>query len=76
MGAGHWQGSFYAANWLILANFDPNFVIPEISVNQVRKDLACMLGGSGRLFFFTACSAPIHFDRVILAEFSLAQNDP
>ncbi len=38
------QGSFYAANWLILANFDPNFVIPEINVNQVRKDLACMLG--------------------------------
>ncbi len=31
------QGWFYAANWLILANFDQNFVIPWISVNQVRK---------------------------------------
>ncbi len=54
------SGSFYAANWLILSNFDPNFVIPEISVNQMRKDLACMLGGSGRLFM-TACPAPISF---------------
>ncbi len=44
------QGSFYAANWLILANFDPNFVIPEISVKQVRKHLACMLGGFGQAF--------------------------
>ncbi len=57
------QGSFYAANWLILANFGPNFVIPEISVNTVRKDLACMLGGSGRLFL-TACPAPIYFASV------------
>ena len=57
------QGSFYAANWLILANFDPNFVIPEISVNQVRKYLVCMLGGSGRLFM-TACPAPIYFTLV------------
>ncbi len=32
-----YQGSFYTANWLILANFDPNLVIPEISVNQVRQ---------------------------------------
>ncbi len=55
-----YQGSFYAANWLILANFDPNFVIPEISVKQVRKDSSCMLGGSGRLFM-TACPAPIYF---------------
>ena len=55
-----WQGSFYAANWLILANFDPNFVIPETSVNQVRKDLSCMLGGSGRLSM-TACPAPVYF---------------
>ncbi len=38
------KGSFYTGNWLILANFDTNFVIPEISVNQVRKDLACILG--------------------------------
>ncbi len=58
------QGSFCAANWLILANFDPNFVIPEISVNQVRKDLACMLGGSGRPFFMTACPALIYFAQV------------
>ena len=39
------------ANWLILASFDPNFIISEISVNQMRKYLACMLGGSGRFFF-------------------------
>ncbi len=31
------HGTFCAANWLILANFDQNFVTPEISVNQVRK---------------------------------------
>ncbi len=62
-GAWEFQGSFYAANWLILANFDPNFVIPEISVNQVRKYLACMLGGSGRIFL-TACLPPICFARV------------
>ncbi len=31
------QGCDCAANWLILANFDPNFFISEISVNQVRK---------------------------------------
>ncbi len=31
------QGCDCAANWLILANSDPNFVISEISVNQVRK---------------------------------------
>ncbi len=60
---GPWQESFYAANWLILANFDPNFVIPEISVNQVRKYLAYMLGGSGRLFM-TACPARIYFAQV------------
>ena len=57
----HAQGSFYAANWLILANSDPKFVIPEISVNLVRKDLT--IGGSGRLFM-TACSAPIYFAQV------------
>ncbi len=57
------KGSFYAANWLILANFDPNFVIPEISANQVRKDLACMQGGSGRIFM-TACPASIYFAHV------------
>ncbi len=57
------QGSFYAANWLIFANFDPNFVIPEISVIQVRKDLACMLGGSGRLFM-TACPVWIYVAQV------------
>ncbi len=67
------QGSFYPANWLNLANFDSNFVIPEISVNQVRKDLACMLGGSGRLFM-TVCLALIYFAH--LAEFSLGYNDP
>ena len=33
------QGCDCAANWLILANSDPNFVISEISVNQVRKCL-------------------------------------
>ncbi len=59
----YFQGSFYAANWLILAKFDPNFVIPETSVNQVRNDLACMLGGSGRLFL-TTCPAPIYFAHV------------
>ncbi len=57
------QGSFYAANWLILANFDPNFVTPEVGVNQVKEDSACILGGSGRLFM-TACPAPIYFARV------------
>ncbi len=57
------QGSFYTANWLILANFDPNFVIPEISVNQMRKDIACMLQGTGRLFK-PACPAPIYFAHV------------
>ena len=57
------QGSFYPANWLILADFDPNFVIREISVNQVRKYLACMLGGSGRLFMI-ACPALIYFVHV------------
>ncbi len=31
------QGCDCAANWLLLANSDPNFVISEISVNQVRK---------------------------------------
>ena len=31
------QGCDCAANWLILANSDPNFVITEISVNQVTK---------------------------------------
>ncbi len=31
------QGCDCAANWLILANSDANFVISEISVNQVRK---------------------------------------
>ncbi len=69
------QGSFYAANWLILANFDPNFVISEISVNQVRKDLACMVG------VLTDFSWPLvqHLFTLlmsILAEFSLSQNDP
>ncbi len=73
------QGSFYAANWLILANFDPNFVIPETSVNQVRKDLACMLGCSGRLFM-TACPtpiylAPVHFSRIFARpEWSLSRS--
>ncbi len=38
--------------------FDPNFVIPETRVNQVRKDSACMLGGSDRLFL-TACLVPM-----------------
>ncbi len=31
------QGCDCAANWLILAKSDPNFVISEISVHQVRK---------------------------------------
>ncbi len=31
------QGCDCAANWLILSNSYLNFVIPEISVNQVRK---------------------------------------
>ncbi len=31
------QGCDCAANWLIVANSDPSFVISEISVNQVRK---------------------------------------
>ncbi len=39
------QGWFNAANWQILANSDPNFVIPEISVNQVKKMLAYVGGG-------------------------------
>ncbi len=69
------QGSFYAANWLILVNFDPNFIIPEISVNQVRKDLACILGGSVRIFV-TACPARFTLLMSVLAEFSLGQNDP
>ncbi len=38
------QGWFYAANWQILANFEPNFVTPEISVNQVKNLLAYMWG--------------------------------
>ena len=38
------QGWFYAANWLILANFDPNFVIPQISVLS-EKMLAHVQGG-------------------------------
>ncbi len=62
------QGSFYAANWLKLANFYPNFVIPEIGVNQVRKALACMLGGSGRLFM-SAYPAPIYFAHVRFSRF-------
>ncbi len=33
----HRQGCDCAANWLILANSGPIFVISEISVNQVRK---------------------------------------
>ncbi len=41
------QGWFYAANWQILANFDKYFVIPEISVNQVKKMFVFMLGGGG-----------------------------
>ncbi len=45
---------------LILTNFDLNFAIPEKSVNHVRKDLACMLGFSGKLCL-AACPAPICF---------------
>ena len=57
------QGSFYAANWLILPNCIQILSSLEISVNQVRKDLACMLWGSSRLFM-TACPGPIYFARV------------
>ncbi len=39
------HGTFCAANWLILANFDPNFVTPEISVNQVKKCWPICWGG-------------------------------
>ena len=37
MGAYKKQGCDCAANWLILANSDPIFVICEISANPVRK---------------------------------------
>ncbi len=37
------QGCDFAANWLILASSDPNFVMSEISVNQMRK-LSSALG--------------------------------
>ncbi len=37
-------GTFYAINWLISANFDSNFIIPEINVNQMIKGSAYLLG--------------------------------
>ncbi len=52
------QGSFYAANWLILANFDPNFVTPKISVNQVKKRFSLYAGGFWQTFHdCLSCSA-------------------
>ncbi len=59
------QRSFYAANWLILANFDPNFVIPEISVNQVRKKFSLYAGRFWQAFHhclsgtYLLCLCPI-----------------
>ena len=41
------HGTFCAANWLILANFDPNFVTLEISGNKVRK---CWPGYGGGVY--------------------------
>ncbi len=38
-----------------------------VIVNQVRKDLACMLGGSGRLFL-TACPALLYFAHVCFSQ--------
>ena len=38
------QGWSYAANWQILANFDPNFVTLEICANQV-KNVGLHVGG-------------------------------
>ena len=57
------------------SQFDPNFVIPETSVNQVRKDLACVLGV---LAGFSWLLARHRFTLLmsVLAEFSLSQNDP
>ena len=67
---------FYAANWLILASFDPNFVTPEISVNQVKEDSAFMLGGSGRLFMTACVLRRFTLLASVSAEYSLGQNDP
>ncbi len=70
------QGCDCAANWLILTNSDPNFVISEISVNQVRK---CFRAWGVGVFTIQEqpckCYNCIRFRR-ILANFTSGQSHP
>ena len=54
-----WQGCDCAANWLILANSSPNFVIFEISVNQVRK--CFQPWGGGDLYYLGTALQMLQF---------------
>ncbi len=70
------QGCDCAANWLILANSDPNFVITEISVNQVRK---CFPALGVEVFPIQEQPFKCHNCRRflrILANFALGQSHP
>ncbi len=70
------QGCDCAANWLILANSDPNFVISEISVNQVRK---CFPAWGLGVFTIQEQLCKCHHCRTflcILANFPLTQSHP
>ncbi len=70
------QGCDCAANWLILANYDPNFVISEISVNQVRKCFhAWGMGDFAAVEQSLKCYCCKRF-RCILANFALGQSHP
>ena len=68
------QGTFYAANWLILANFDSDSVISEISVNQVRNGSAYVLGGPDMHFFEHLSVYPFAMLACVVANFSFGQN--
>ncbi len=70
------QGCDCAANWLILANSDQNFVISEISVNQVRKCFPAWVVG---VFTIQEQLCKCHHCRTflrILANFPLVQSHP
>ena len=70
------QGCDCAANWLILANSDPNFVISEISVNQVRK---CFCAWGVEVFSIQEQPCKCHNCRIfpcILANFASGQSHP
>ncbi len=74
---GHWaQGCDCAANWLILANSNPNFGIFEIGVNQVRK---CFLAWWVVVFTIQEPSCKCYNCRRflrILANFASGQSHP